>query len=61
MKNQSLDFVKQLFFLMHDYHLGYIYKGVFYTDVTDTILSLTENKLKSKKSLQKLKKEYITY
>ncbi|GAB4449588.1 MAG: hypothetical protein Fur0028_04870 [Bacteroidales bacterium] len=55
-ENQSLDFVKQLFFLMHDYHLGYIYKGVFTQDVTDTILSLTENKLEKQEESSKTKK-----
>ncbi len=53
---QSLDFVKQLFFLMQDYHLGYIYKGVFTQDVTDNILSLTENKLEKQEESSKVKK-----
>jgi hypothetical protein len=52
----SLDFVKQLFFLMQDHHLGYIYKGVFTQEVTDTILSLTENKLEKQEESSKLKK-----
>ncbi len=55
-ENLSLDFVKQLFFLMQDHHLGYIYKGVFTQDVTDTILSLTENKLEKQEESSKLKK-----
>ncbi len=55
-ENLSLDFVKQLFFLMQDHHLGYIYKGVFTQEVTDTILSLTENKLEKQEESSKLKK-----
>ena len=52
----SFDFVKQLFFIMQDHHLGYIYKGVFTQEVTDTILSLTENKLEKQEESSKLKK-----
>ncbi len=54
--NLSLDFVKQLFFIMQDHHLGYIYKGIFTQEVTDTILSLTENKLEKQEESSKLKK-----
>jgi hypothetical protein len=41
---------------MQDHHLGYIYKGVFTQEVTDTILSLTENKLEKQEESSKLKK-----
>lgn len=56
LEKNSLDFVKQLFFLMQDHHLGYIYKGVFTQEVTDTILSLTEHKLVKQEESSKIKK-----
>ncbi|MCX7954424.1 MAG: SiaB family protein kinase [Bacteroidales bacterium] len=51
-----LDFVKTLFFLMQDHNLGYIYKGIFTPEVTDTVLFLTENKLEKQEESSKLKK-----
>jgi len=51
-----LDFVKSLFFLMHEHNLGYIYKGIFTPEVTDTVLYLTEHKLEKQEESIKLKK-----
>ena len=51
-----LNFVLTLFKAMQKDNLGYVYRGRFTQEITDNILSLTENKLEKEEHSSKIKK-----
>ena len=51
-----LNFVLTLFKAMQKDNLGYVYRGRFTQDITDSILALTENKLEKEEQSAKIKK-----
>ena len=56
MSENNLDFVKEMFVLMNQENLGYIYRGKFNQDITDNILKLTETNLQRQEGYSKVKK-----
>ena len=52
----NLDFVRELFLMMNQENLGYIYRGRFNQEITDNILRLTETNLQKQEGRSKVKK-----
>ena len=56
MENSPLTFALELFKAMQKDNLGYIYRGKFTQEITDSILSLTEHNLDKEEESPKIKK-----
>ena len=56
MNENHLDFVRDMFILMNQENLGYIYRGKFNQEITDNILKLTETNLQRQEGQSKVKK-----
>lgn len=56
MSENQLNFVKEMFLLMNQENLGYIYRGRFNQEITDNILTLTETNLQRQEGESKVKK-----
>jgi len=56
MSENNLDFVKEMFILMNQENLGYIYRGKFNQEITDNILKLTETNLQRQEEQSRVKK-----
>ena len=56
MSENHLDFVRDMFILMNQENLGYIYRGKFNQEITDNILKLTETNLQRQEGQSKVKK-----
>ncbi|MBN2682177.1 MAG: SiaB family protein kinase [Bacteroidales bacterium] len=55
-ENRKLNFALELFRIMQKDNLGYIYRGRFNQEITDSILSLTETNLDKEEESPKIKK-----
>ncbi len=56
MSENHLSFVRELFILMNQENLGYIYRGKFNQEITDNILKLTETNLQRQEGQSIVKK-----
>lgn len=56
MSRNNLDFVQEMFIMMNQENLGYIYRGKFNQEITDNILRLTETNLQRQEEPSKVKK-----